>query len=61
MPTISVGITGRKPSRDREVEHDMPSARRVPILMTLIAELDRRFGNKFFGDGADTGGKVTGV
>jgi hypothetical protein len=36
----------------------MPSARRVPVLMTLITELDRGFWNKFFGDGAKTGSKI---
>ena len=59
LPAVSVEIARGKPARDGQVEHDVPGAGLLSILVAFAAEFDGRLrGDKFLGDGAETDGGV---
>ena len=60
LPAVSVEIARGEPARDGQVEHDVPGAGLLSILVAFTAEFDGRLlrGDKFLGDCAETDGGV---
>jgi len=58
LPTVPVLVARGKPARDEKIEGDVPRAVLFSVLVALVAELDGRFRDEFFGDGAETDGRI---
>jgi hypothetical protein len=58
LATIPIKVARGEPARDGEIEHDVPGAGTLSVLVALIAEFDGGLRDEFLGDGAETDGRV---